>query len=609
MRAANPDRTTRWARLEPRSRDKSLAPGLEARVHDPLWLLGRQWQFGELNADGDLGSAIVAEVSAQVVPLARYRPGRVGRRRVVEPFDVGAQPLETLVEAEEVAARRVGARASARGTALRTAAGGARRGALRRRVPRVVPRSTAAGRPRNEFDAVRAPALCGRPPSCRFAARSIDGARLYARSRRHCVQRDGRPPALPATPAIAAADVERVRAAATATGWRGPTPDVVAGRANAAWIRDRMEYAFAIEAPAADGAGMLLEAEEYTDGDAGLAHVQRRPRGTAVAAGSARQPPRTSTSARSPSFQPRSRIRACPRRGCGNSRTRASTSAASKPNPEDLGRMLLAEFALVYGGDWLLVPLEAPAGSLVRIVAARRARHVRPRRPRRPDHGARAADRGWRMFGVSPAIAAPSSRPAALSPRHAARYAARRAGAGIAPSGSRDRRGAAAARRDGQHGLGGRTQRRRAARPADGSRRRGLRHRPPAPPPRPRRTRWPIGCVPTSRTHWLPLLPQRLQPDDPSMTLRLGALPPINADGRRRAHRAAGAVAGAAAPGRRTSSLREEEVPREGARVSRAYQLARWFDGTTFLWLGRRKSVGRGEGSSGLRFDVADDQP
>ena len=51
--------------------------------------------------------------------------------------------------------------------------------------------------------------------------------------------------------------------------------------------------------------------------------------------------------------------------------------------------------------------------------------------------------------------------------------------------------------------------------------------------------------------------------------------------------------------------VREEEVPREGARVTRAYQLARWFDGTTFLWLGRRKVVGRGEGSSGLRFDIA----
>jgi hypothetical protein len=49
--------------------------------------------------------------------------------------------------------------------------------------------------------------------------------------------------------------------------------------------------------------------------------------------------------------------------------------------------------------------------------------------------------------------------------------------------------------------------------------------------------------------------------------------------------------------------LFEEEVPREGVRVSRNYQYTRWFDGSTHLWIGRRKQVGRGEGSSGLRFD------
>jgi len=55
-----------------------------------------------------------------------------------------------------------------------------------------------------------------------------------------------------------------------------------------------------------------------------------------------------------------------------------------------------------------------------------------------------------------------------------------------------------------------------------------------------------------------------------------------------------------------TLRLREEEVPREGARATRAYQLARWIDGTTLLWLGRRKSIGGGEGSSGLLFDTAE---
>jgi hypothetical protein len=49
--------------------------------------------------------------------------------------------------------------------------------------------------------------------------------------------------------------------------------------------------------------------------------------------------------------------------------------------------------------------------------------------------------------------------------------------------------------------------------------------------------------------------------------------------------------------------VRDEEVPRAGAHVTSAYQYARWIDGSSHLWRGRRKAAGRGEGSSGLRFD------
>ena len=49
--------------------------------------------------------------------------------------------------------------------------------------------------------------------------------------------------------------------------------------------------------------------------------------------------------------------------------------------------------------------------------------------------------------------------------------------------------------------------------------------------------------------------------------------------------------------------LPEEEVPREGAVVRRAYQAARSADGRLHVWIGHRNAVGRGEGSSGLRFD------
>ena len=53
--------------------------------------------------------------------------------------------------------------------------------------------------------------------------------------------------------------------------------------------------------------------------------------------------------------------------------------------------------------------------------------------------------------------------------------------------------------------------------------------------------------------------------------------------------------------------IHDSEVPREGAVVQRAHQAARWYDGRLCVWIGHRKSVGRGEGSSGLRFDRLDD--
>jgi hypothetical protein len=51
--------------------------------------------------------------------------------------------------------------------------------------------------------------------------------------------------------------------------------------------------------------------------------------------------------------------------------------------------------------------------------------------------------------------------------------------------------------------------------------------------------------------------------------------------------------------------LHEEEVPRAGAVVTQSYQRARWTGGRVYTWFGARKQTGRGEGSSGLRFDQA----
>jgi hypothetical protein len=50
-----------WTRLEPQSRGGNPSPGLEARMHDPLWLLARQWQFGEFHGE-DAGTPLTAHI-------------------------------------------------------------------------------------------------------------------------------------------------------------------------------------------------------------------------------------------------------------------------------------------------------------------------------------------------------------------------------------------------------------------------------------------------------------------------------------------------------------------------------------------------------------------
>lgn len=49
--------------------------------------------------------------------------------------------------------------------------------------------------------------------------------------------------------------------------------------------------------------------------------------------------------------------------------------------------------------------------------------------------------------------------------------------------------------------------------------------------------------------------------------------------------------------------IEEEEVPRTGIYVERSWQRTRWIGGKTFNWVGRRKTAGRGEGWSQLVFD------
>jgi hypothetical protein len=49
--------------------------------------------------------------------------------------------------------------------------------------------------------------------------------------------------------------------------------------------------------------------------------------------------------------------------------------------------------------------------------------------------------------------------------------------------------------------------------------------------------------------------------------------------------------------------IHEEEVPRAGVHLTGSHQRTRWYNGKVVNWYGYRKRWGRGEGSSGLRYD------
>jgi hypothetical protein len=104
--------------------------------------------------------------------------------------------------------------------------------------------------------------------------------------------------------------------------------------------------------------------------------------------------------------------------------------------------------------------------------------------------------------------------------------------------------------------------------------------------------------------NWIPLLPVQLPADAGKVISRLKRGAMLQPDGSPGVHHAAGQALNAAG----ALLLYDEEVPREGVHVLRSRRMARWIDGSTWLWTAFRREVGRGEGSSGLRFDQLLDQ-
>lgn len=532
---------TTWRRLEPRNRDEALT-SLAARVADPLWMVARQWQIGELTG-ADAASPVLARLAVDRTPITAWVSESGGDWLPYEP----GQPVEQLVDAVTPA---IGLADRARaGRHFLRLLGAVRmsRYAEDFRSAFPVPAFSAEEAARSDEAGLRWSRL--------LAGRAVDGAALRAAF--GPAGEVSLPPELVVDPA----DESAVHATATAFGaWWDSRYE---GRAGA-WQPERLAAPFRLSAATSTGP-VTLVAPEHRGGRVDW-HTFDAHRGDQRTTGAPASAAETWTALPTQVALP-----GMPALRWWQLENAAIDLGRIEAAPDDLGRLLLAEFALVYGGDFFVVPIPVPVGSLARVesldVVTNFGETVSI--PSAVIHdGSSPEGRRWRMYHCdTPALATavglfvpPTSVDSAVGKDLEDVLFARDEVANIAWA--IERRvlgpwGAVVERREVEH-----SQRARAASQSGATNE--LRY-------------FLSTTVPNS---WLPLVPS-----GDSFVLADAAEPAshlLSGDG---------------------FKLESVELPRQGLHVTLHPCRARQADGTVIMWHTYRVRPGRGESSSGLRFD------
>jgi len=348
---------TTWQRLEPLPRTKDLRVGLRAEIADPLWMLARQRQFGELLGE-DAGSPVQATLKASSGRISRLHLGRAGSAAAtaVAAFDHRDTdgPLEAIVEREPL---------------LGTGADGGLVVSAGLHFLRLLRAARAASQVTTYVQAysLADADLPGDDPATRRLRRRAvgrvpDALRLAADLLAHRGSATELT-TLPATPAIPTAEPSKVLVAANAflAAWPGGLTEPTDPAATA-WDANRLEHAFAVQADLPDGR-VVLRSDEYRGG---------RLDWPAFVAAS--QP---SLGAPATPVEPTQLVRTVlptpatyggmPAQRFWEIEDGTVRFGSLDTGRTDLARLLLAEFALTYGNDWFVLPVDLPVGSVTSV--------------------------------------------------------------------------------------------------------------------------------------------------------------------------------------------------------------------------------------------------
>jgi hypothetical protein len=336
---------TTWTRLEPQPREGSMQRSLQAQVRDPLWFLARQWQVGEFLGD-DAGSPVQATLGVEQRNITTYRPGPDdSKTTAIDP----KLPIETHVEREAVLLQMRGSVQLGmyfEGLLREEVAGsGIVITAFRKAFPIS---STPSDSSYTNNDCLRFRSIA--------AGRVTDGEALYQSL---VAQANGQPPP-PSWPAEAA-NPGVPKALSDFAAFRQSLFSESAQ--DAAWQSQHLDYQFALGSPVPND-NVLLTADDFPGG-----HLDWYSFNLASAQPNAAAPanPATVTPATF-NFLPNHVVfRGMPDPRWWNFEDAVTDFGQLDADHVDLAKLLVMEFALVYGNDWFSVPIPTPVGSLERV--------------------------------------------------------------------------------------------------------------------------------------------------------------------------------------------------------------------------------------------------
>jgi hypothetical protein len=537
-----------WNRLEGRPRSADFERSLRAEVRDPLWFLTRQWQFGEFEGD-DAGSPIDARIAYETAPLDGYRSGAD-----ILPYD-GKTPLEARVEGEAVPFDLMLHMQAAR-VFERLLAHRGRGARLHDYIGLFV----------LDYDAGVAGEGTSEARAMFDAGQSFlfDAAQIAAvRDGSHATRIAG------FTGLTATESAQLVEAGQLLVSWYERT--YTQPTQPPAWRPDRLDYHFDC---VSGGEAVTLTADDHRGGDLDWHAFDV---GSPVASG------RTAPTVTALSFLPTTvRFAGMPSPRYWEMEDGKTDFGRLDINTNDLARLLLAEYMLLFSNDWCAVPLALSVGSFTRIQGLLVTDVFGE------ETLIRAADRGrdsdWQRWSMYRLDGDDSANMGLL----------------LAPALASGMRSAPVEQvrflRDEMANMVWAVEYRVASKLGEPFNPALAPPIPPSPGPAATAARFHLGdSVPAN---WRPFIPAHLPGSQRSIRLQRARLPDQPA-------LPLGVVLDAPAP----YFVAEEEVPRAGRLVTRGFRRARWTEGTTFLWMGRESPIGRGEGSSGLVFDRVEEPP